>query len=261
MPQADTPRKDISNPAKLLRALIHATGITDCKQLSEMLAIPVRTLQRLKLEVAYADPVEPKVDTPTATCATSAKRAISGAATSANDAISGASGASRTHARIETPYGVTLTEDKNPPTPLSGGSPQPDANELARKAYEAGIKTKGGATAKSGRAVQRTKGELDGSQGVLFDDGKLTLLNGTAAMIAEEFPGIDLVAVANKAAPDIAKMSYPSRSDALAQIRKHAQWAIERKAPAGKHVSPAESRLERNKSFYAKLAPKTEAVQ
>jgi hypothetical protein len=117
MPQADTPRKDISNPAKLLRALIHATGITDCKQLSEMLAIPVRTLQRLKLEVAET------VDTATAN---DAKHAISGAATSAisgvstaNDAISGATGASPSRACIELPSEVLITEEKKEDSSLS----------------------------------------------------------------------------------------------------------------------------------------------
>ena len=117
MPQADIPRKDISNPAKLLRALIHATGITDCKQLSEMLAIPVRTLQRLKLEVAET------VDTATAN---DAKHAISGAATSAisgastaNDAISGASGASPSRACIELPSEVLITEEKKEDSYLS----------------------------------------------------------------------------------------------------------------------------------------------
>lgn len=166
------------------------------------------------------------------------------------------------HARIETPSGLLSHEDKLPPNPPSGGSPQ-NADELARKAYEAGLRTKGGSTAKSGRAIQRTKGELDGSQGVLFDDGKLTLLNGTAAAMAAEFPGINLEAVANKAAPDIAKLGYPSRADALAVFRKHAQWDRERQArPApAKPVSAAESRLERGKSFLAKLSPKPESVQ
>jgi hypothetical protein len=110
MPQTQTARKDISNPAKLLRALIHATGITDCKQLSEMLAIPVRTLQRLKLEVAET------VDNATAN---DAKHAISGAATSAisgastaNDAISGASGASPSRAYIESPSEILSTEEQ-----------------------------------------------------------------------------------------------------------------------------------------------------
>lgn len=133
MPQDQAARKDISNPAKLLRALIHATGITDCKQLSEMLAIPVRTLQRLKLEVAEA------VDTATAN---DAKHAISGAATSAisgvssaNDAISGASGASRAHASKENPTGLVITsvvqkdssnEESQKPTPA-----------LALQAFEA----------------------------------------------------------------------------------------------------------------------------
>ena len=165
------------------------------------------------------------------------------------------------HARIETPTGLLSHEDNNPPTPLSGGSPQ-NADELARKAYEAGLRTKGGATAKSGRAVQRTKGELDGSQGVLFDDGKLTLLNGTAAAMAAEFPGVNLEAVANKAAPDIAKLGYPSRADALAVFRKHAQWARERQAaaPAGKPRSAAEGTIARGKDFIALLGPSQEAV-
>jgi hypothetical protein len=145
MPQADTPRNHISNPAKLLRALIHATGITDCKQLSEMLSIPVRTLQRLKLEVAET------VDTATAN---DAKHAIYGAATSANDAISGASGASRTHARIETPYGVTLTEEvkEDPPLVPQGQTEakkvllQDESLNEARKAYT-GVTMAGGVIA------------------------------------------------------------------------------------------------------------------
>lgn len=140
MTQIVTARKDISNPAKLLRALIHATGITDCKQLSEMLAIPVRTLQRLKLEVAEA------VDAATANDAT---HAISGAATSAisgvstaSDAISGASGASPSRARIELPSEVLITEEKKKETflsevPSDSVSPKKVAKAKRRFAYSA----------------------------------------------------------------------------------------------------------------------------
>ncbi len=75
----------ISNPAKLLRAYIKATGVTDTKTLAADLDISVRTIQRLKLEVASA------MDG--ASHAT-ANGAISGASicnTSANSAISGVS--------------------------------------------------------------------------------------------------------------------------------------------------------------------------
>jgi hypothetical protein len=44
----------LSNPAKLLRAYMAATGITDAKQIAAELDIPIRTIQRLKLEVACA---------------------------------------------------------------------------------------------------------------------------------------------------------------------------------------------------------------
>lgn len=72
----------ISNPAKILAAYMRCSGISDAKQLAADLDIPLRTIQRLKLEVATSD--------------TDAKCAISGAsenAKRANDAISGASGA------------------------------------------------------------------------------------------------------------------------------------------------------------------------
>jgi len=42
----------LSNPAKILLAYMRAAGITDAKQLSTELNIPIRTIQRLKLECA-----------------------------------------------------------------------------------------------------------------------------------------------------------------------------------------------------------------
>ena len=44
----------LSNPAKLLRGYISATGTTDSRELAAALNIPLRTIQRLKLEVAGA---------------------------------------------------------------------------------------------------------------------------------------------------------------------------------------------------------------
>jgi hypothetical protein len=64
----------MSNPAKILLAYMRCSGISDAKQLATDLDIPIRTIQRLKLE-----------------CATSANDAISGAANDAKCAISGGS--------------------------------------------------------------------------------------------------------------------------------------------------------------------------
>lgn len=96
----------LSNPARLLKALMAATGMSDAKELSDSLGIPVRTIQRLKLEIATAINGAPET----------ANSAISGAAKCANDAISGvadaingASGASRTHARKESPSGIYIS--------------------------------------------------------------------------------------------------------------------------------------------------------
>ena len=242
---------DLTAGEKLIAITMALCKTSDTVTLCELTGENRRAVQRAR--TAYLDLCD-KSD--------SRDKSDTSVATDATDATPVSPLAPASHARIETPSGLLSQEDKIPPNPPSGGSPQ-NADELARKAYEAGLRTKGGATAKSGRAVQRTKGELDGSQGVLFDDGKLTLLNGTAAAMAAEFPGINLEAVANKAAPDIAKLGYPSRADALAVFRKHAQWDRERQArPApAKPVSAAESRLERGRSFLAKLSPKPEAVQ
>ncbi len=43
----------LSNPAKILRAYMRCSGVTDAKQLAAELDIPIRTIQRLKLECAF----------------------------------------------------------------------------------------------------------------------------------------------------------------------------------------------------------------
>lgn len=96
------------------------------------------------------------------------------------------------------------------------------ADDLHRLAYQRGLAIKGGVTAKSARAKIRTKGELDGSAGIEFADGKLRVFNGSAAALTADFPGIDLASVCDRAGPDLARMHYPTRDDAMAVLRK---WA------------------------------------
>lgn len=116
-----------------------------------------------------------------------------------------------------------------------------EADRIAAEAYALGQAIKGGSVAKSGRSVAVTTGELDGSRGIGFRDGKLTIVNGTAAMFADEFPGLDLAAVCNKAGPEIARQSYPTHEFACSVIRKWAQIQIENKrteaAPRAKRTT------------------------
>lgn len=119
-----------------------------------------------------------------------------------------------------------------------------EADRKAREAYERGLAIKGGAVAKSARATQRAKGELDGSQGVTFTGGKLTVVNGAAAELLAEFPGVDLKVVCNRAGPDVARLSYPTRDDAMATLRKWAEIVSDDK-PARKRSEPSETQFER----------------
>jgi len=115
MPHTERIRKqDISNPAKILRGYMQATGISDAKELAETFDIPLRTIQRLKLECAINGVAESAND---------AKRAISGvpdAPIAPDMAFSEPSLALAHDARIETPSGLLSTsevEGKVPPIP------------------------------------------------------------------------------------------------------------------------------------------------
>lgn len=119
-----------------------------------------------------------------------------------------------------------------PPLPPKGGdgdekSGESENDRVCREAYAQHAETKAGKTAKSARAL-RTSGELDGSSGVTLIDGKLSIVNGSAAMLAKEFPGVDLAAVCNKAAPELMRHRYPTHADAMAVLRKWAEIARER---------------------------------
>jgi hypothetical protein len=143
---------------------------------------------------------------------------------------------------METPSGLNNTlkvEDKNPL-----GSPTID--DLHKAAFEKGQRIKQGSVAKSARAIQRVKGELDGSHGIEFLDGKLTVMNGAAAKLAEAFPGIDLDAVCDRAGPDITRMSYPTADDAMAVLRKWGRIIFEemRKQLSGGNRTKAQREAE-----------------
>jgi len=202
----------ISNPAKLLLAYMRCSGITDAKTIAADLDIPLRTIQRLKLE-----------------CATYANDAISGVSSvdqhNATCAISGVFEAPNA------PYMALSRADSNNnitnTTPGESHASANSANELARQAYLDGLTIKAGKVAKSARAETRTKGELDGSKGISFANGELTVDAETAAKILAKFPGIDVQAACDKAAPEVARMNYPTRDDAAAVIGKWARIELQ----------------------------------
>lgn len=116
----------LSNSAKILAGFMKATGISDAKALSEALDISLRTIQRLKLDIATCATDGVSSD---ATCANDA---TGGGANSANCATDGVSHAPTappvaSRARVEDNnllhYPVTTVEDKNPPTPRKRGKP------------------------------------------------------------------------------------------------------------------------------------------
>lgn len=77
----------LSNPAKMLRHIMATTGVHDVKTLASILDIPVRTIQRLKLEVAVGASANDAING----AANDATGATDGATGAANDAINGAS--------------------------------------------------------------------------------------------------------------------------------------------------------------------------
>lgn len=122
----------ISNPAKILRAYMRCSGVTDTKQLAADLDIPLRTIQRLKLECAISGA--------DATCANDAiygvsddakdaNRAIYGASDDANDAISGVSLA---RAYKESPSEINIT-NKVVDSPFIPRDPEKPASATIEK--------------------------------------------------------------------------------------------------------------------------------
>lgn len=128
-----------------------------------------------------------------------------------------------------------------------------ETDEVHILAFQLGQQVKGGATAKSNRAVAKTTGELDGSGGVLFANGKLTVLNGVRAELMSEYPGIDIDEVCDRAGPDVSKISYPAVDQAKAVLRKWARIQISDRADSaarrGKAKAGGEAKID-----YASIA-------
>jgi hypothetical protein len=138
-------------------------------------------------------------------------------------------------ARIETPSGLLTNLENNNPL----GSPT--ADDLARQAYLDGERIKQGVTTKGARSAQRSKGELDGSKGITFtEDGQVLVLNGARAKLLEAFPKLDIDAVCDRAAPEIAKLNYPSFSDAMTVLRKWARILTGNPAPGAPRARDSE---------------------
>jgi len=139
-----------------------------------------------------------------------------------------------------------------PSEPAANAPPRSEADRLHREAYERGLRVKQGVAKKTSRPV----GELDGSRGIELRDGKLTVVNGTLSKLQEEFPGIDFVAVCNKAASKIVRERYPSFDAAMAAIRQYAQYEVEAAAKAPTNGRPSKPQRQ---SILTGLDPKYRA--
>lgn len=97
----------------------------------------------------------------------------------------------------------------------------------------------------------------DGSQGLIFKNGKLTALNGFAVALQQEFEGIDLPAVCNKAAADIAKMSNPTHLQCVTALRRHCQYDLDYRKRYGNSGTQARGP---KKDLLAGLTPEQRAA-
>jgi len=139
----------LSNTAKILRAYMQATGISCAKTLADTLGIKIRTIQRLKLDIACAtDGVPQHTDATSATCATggvsetanSATSATDGAATCANDATGGACISETALARVEDNNKLTSLEDNSPKLDSPLSAPQAEKRTSKTKSSKRGTR-------------------------------------------------------------------------------------------------------------------------
>lgn len=185
-------------PTAKLIAILIAHGITDNKQLAEATGLSLRAIQHARA-THCAQPI------------------ASDSATHCAEA--------QPIAQETQPIAPSRADSINNITNTTPGDSRASANsadELARQAYLDGLAIKHGKVAKSARAETRTKGELDGSKGITFANGELTVDTETAVKILAKFPGIDVQAACDKAAPEVSRLNYPTRDDAAAVIGK---WA------------------------------------
>jgi len=161
-----------------------------------------------------------------------------------------------------TPASQEAGESINISRPLESGA------ELSGEVLDAAWKIAGeisekvkGPT-KNANSRNRPRGELDGSHGITFAGGKLTVVNGTLASLQAEFPGIDFSSVCNKAAPALAKLSYPTFEHAMATLRQYAQYAADdaaKRTPRGKLGGRAVDQIlkslspEKQREYFARM--------
>lgn len=221
-----TPRQDITALAQLV-AIHLAAGVILTKELARLTGYSERAILKAKAELGCGS----RVRKPGADVHPGAEPECDSEPERGTPVRIPHRGASRARGldNKKTNYLEPTVENR----PL--GSP----DVLHRQAYVRGIELKGGKVAKGIRSVQRTKGELDGSSGITFADGKLTVVNGSAAALLADFPGLDLRAVCNRAAPDVARMSYPSHDDAMTCLRKWAQIQSEQPGKAPRRNGPS----------------------
>jgi uncharacterized protein YdaU (DUF1376 family) len=117
--------------------------------------------------------------------------------------------------------------EKDPPAPRPPGGGA--AQERLDRRWQAVTEK---AERKSSRprmpaALARRMGELDGSRGILFHEGKLEIAGDAADALLTDFPGLDLTAICNRASLDVAKLNSPTFEAGMSALRKAAQYALE----------------------------------
>jgi uncharacterized protein YdaU (DUF1376 family) len=130
---------------------------------------------------------------------------------------------------IEGPYGPSNGEGSEDFPPARAAKPRAEG-DASQQAYHLGEQINRG-------RIKLTQAErarqTEECAGIEYVGGKLSVFNGTALELIRDFPGIDLNAVCNRAAPDVAKLRNPTPDQMLAAVRRHAQFAAD---DANKHT-------------------------
>lgn len=226
--------------AKLIAVLI-AAGITDTKELAEIVGLKIRAVQATKNALQCAQQ-NAHVDASAAECAHYTAPAQQNAPETQHNAFP-------SRAYKELPSEVVITKNNTP------GDAREGLDQVWAKAMELGNQIKGGKVAKSARAIRSAHGELDGSRGIEARDGKLTITGEAAAELETDFPGVSIRTVANKSYPEVRRFKHPSYGDAMAVLRKWAEIEEQnRHKPRQMAGAPLEHRIPENVVKFARPA-------
>lgn len=102
----------------------------------------------------------------------------------------------------------------------------------------------------------------DGSQGLLFENGRLSVVNGCRFSLQQDFPDIDIDGACNKAAAEIVATQRKERCelshmDCLTILRKHCQWEVDYRK---KIASQSFSKPSGKRDFLSGLTPEQRAL-